>query len=74
MKRERIINNGKNHPFVMIISLVLTSKEDINNDDVNLEDDNWKTYTETVVIKSRPSAFAFLINPCSGGVLSCNLS
>jgi len=48
-------------------------EEDIKDDD-DLEDNNRQTYNETVGIKSRPSAFASVINPCAGCMLSRSIS
>jgi hypothetical protein len=48
-----MISNGRTHLFVTIISLAFTKKEGIN-DDTNLEDDDRKKYTKTLVINSKP--------------------
>jgi len=52
---------------------MVSLKEDITYD-VDLEDDNKQTYSETTGIKSRPSASAFIINPCAGSMLSRAIS
>ena len=44
------------------------------NNDVNLEDDDRKKYIKMLVLKNKPSAFAYLINTYAGCVLSCDLS
>jgi len=55
------------------MSPMVSLKEDIAYG-VDLENDNKQIYSETMGTKSKPSALAFIINPCAGSMLSRALS